>query len=100
MKTKTAAKTKLIDALSARVRFGEVMDEVEAKNTRFLVSRRGKPKAVLMSVDDYMRNILKERGLLAEIQLTAEEAGLSGLGEEEVETEIKAYRRAKSRKNQ
>jgi prevent-host-death family protein len=99
MKTKTAATTKLIDALSARVRFGEVMDEVEAKNTRFLVSRRGKPKAVLMSVDDYMRNILKERGLLAEIQLTAEEAGLSGLGEEEVETEIKAYRRAKSRKN-
>ncbi len=97
MKTKAAA-TKLIDALSARVRFGEVMDEVEAKNTRFLVSRRGKPKAVLMSVEDYVRNILQERGLLAEIQLTAEEAGLSDLAEEEVEAEIKAYRRTKARK--
>jgi len=99
MKTKTAATTKLIDALSARIRLGEVMDEVERKNTRFLVSRRGKPKVVLMSVEDYMKNILKEQGSLAEIQLTAEKTGLSRLAEEDIETEIKAYRQARGRKS-
>lgn len=39
--------TKLIDALSARTRFGELMEEAEKGKTRFLVSRRGKPKVVI-----------------------------------------------------
>lgn len=99
MKTKAAVTTKLIDALNARVRFGEVMDEVEKRNTRFLVSRRGKPKVVMMSVDDYLRNILKEKGLLAEIQVRAEESGLSRLSEKDIEAEIKAYRRGKGKKS-
>ena len=32
--------TKLVDALSARTHFGEMMDEAEKEKTRFLVSRR------------------------------------------------------------
>ena len=98
MKVKTATATKLIDALKARVRFGEVMEEVEKKNTRFLVSRRGKPKTVMLSVEDYLKNILKEQGLLAEIQLTAEEKGLDQLTSEDIDVEIRAYRRKKAKK--
>ena len=98
MKVKTATATKLIDALKARVRFGEVMEEVEKKNTRFLVSRRGKPKIVLLSVEDYLKNILKEQGPLAEIQLTAEEKGLDQLTSEDIDVEIRAYRREKAKK--
>ena len=60
--------TQLIDALSARTHFGEVMQRAEQENIRFLVSRRGKPTVVIMSVDDYLKNVLKKPKLLAEIQ--------------------------------
>jgi len=98
MKASAATATKLIDALQARVRFGEVMEEVEKRNTRFLVSRRGKPKLVMLSIEDYLKNILREQGLLAEIQLTAEEKGLIRITSEEIDSEIRAYRRDKKKR--
>jgi prevent-host-death family protein len=89
--------TKLIDALSARTHLGEVMDEAQKENTRFLVSRRGKPAVVILGVEDYLRNIVKKDGLLAEIQLGAKKAGLDKLTEKEIESEIRSYRRSKTR---
>lgn len=87
--------TKLIDALSARTRLGEVMEEAEKENTRFLVSRRGKPAVVILGVEDYLKNIVKKDELLAEIQLGAKKAGLDKITPGEIETEIRSYRRAK-----
>ena len=87
--------TKLIDALSARTRFGEIMEKAEKENTRFLVSRRGKAKVVIMGVEDYMRNFVKKDPLLAKIQLSAEEAGLDKVTDREIEAEITASRKKK-----
>jgi prevent-host-death family protein len=86
--------TKLIDALTARTRFGELMDEVEADQVRFVVSRRGKAKVVIMSVRDYLMNVVKQPELLAKIQLSAQAAGLDKVTEEEIDAEISAYRKA------
>ena len=61
----TKPMTKLIDALSVRTRLGEVMEEAEKENTRFLVSRRGKPVVVILGVEDYLRNVVKKNELLA-----------------------------------
>ena len=87
--------TKLIDALSVRTHLGEVMEQVEKENVRFLVSRRGKPKVVILSVEDYLRNFLRKDQLLAEIQLNAQKSGLDKVSEDEIESEIQAYRRSK-----
>ena len=87
--------TKLIDALSVRTRLGEVMEQVEKENVRFLVSRRGKPKVVILSVEDYLRNFLRKDQLLAEIQLNAQKSGLDKVSEDEIESEIQAYRQSK-----
>ena len=87
--------TKLIDALSVRTRLGEVMEQAEKENVRFLVSRRGKPKVVILSVEDYLRNVVKKDQLLAEIQLDAQKAGLDKIAEDEIDSEIQAYRRGK-----
>ena len=84
--------TKLIDALSARNHFGEVMTEVESKNSRFVVSRRGKPKMVLLSVDDYLQNILHKPAILAEIQNQSVLGGLDKMSDSEIEAEISAAR--------
>jgi len=87
--------TKLIDALTARTRFGELMDEVEADQVRFVVSRRGKAKVVILSVRDYLRNVVKQPELLTKIQLSAQEAGLDKITDQEIDTEISAYRKSK-----
>jgi prevent-host-death family protein len=97
MKTQNAVKT--IEALEARVHFGSVMDEVEKKNTRFLVSKRGKPKIIMLSVTDYLENILKEDELLTKIHLKTKETGLDKISEEEIEKEILASRRKRAGKN-
>jgi len=87
--------TKLIDALTARTRFGELMDEVEADQVRFVVSRRGKAKVVILSVRDYLRNVVKQPELLTKIQLSAQEAGLDKITDQEIDAEISAYRKSK-----
>jgi prevent-host-death family protein len=86
--------TKLIDALTARTRFGELMDEAEADQVRFVVSRRGKAKVVIMSVRDYLMNVVKQPELLTKIQLSAQAAELDKTTEEEIDAEISAYRKA------
>ena len=96
MKSANAVKT--IEALEARVHFGSVMDEVEKKNTRFLVSKRGKPKIIMLSVTDYLENILKEDELLTSIHLKTKETGLEKISEEEIEKEILASRRKRAGK--
>ena len=90
--------TKLIDALSARTRFGELMEEAEKGKTRFLVSRRGKPKVVILGVRDYLKNVIKQPEILTTIQLSAQKAGLDKMSDKEIESEIADYRRSKSRK--
>jgi len=86
--------TKLIDALTARTRFGELMDEVDADQVRFVVSRRGKAKVVIMSVRDYLTNVVKQPELLTRIQLSAQAAGLDKITEKEIDAEIATYRKA------
>jgi len=45
---------KTIDAHDARVRFGQLLNEVGEKNNTFFVKRRGKMAAIIMSPDEYM----------------------------------------------
>ena len=92
------SKTKLIDALSARTRFGELMEETEKGKTRFLVSRRGKPKVVILGAEDYLRNIVKQPEILTTLQLSAKKAGVDKMSDKEIEAEIAAYRRSNSKK--
>lgn len=87
--------TKLIDALFARTNFGAIMKEAEKKESRFLVSCRGKPKVIILSVEDYMRNIIKKPKILAEIQQGAFITGLDKMTEQEIQNEIDGYRKTK-----
>ncbi|MBF0567842.1 MAG: type II toxin-antitoxin system Phd/YefM family antitoxin [Nitrospirae bacterium] len=85
--------TKIIDALSFRTHLGEIMEETEKKNIRYLVSRRGKPKMITLSVEDYLRNLAGEDELLVTIQAGAKELGLDQITDEEINAEILSYRK-------
>lgn len=65
--------TKMIDAFSARTRFGELTEAAKKNQTRFLVSRRGKPAVVILSVDDYLQNVIKQPELLTPVQVDTKE---------------------------
>ena len=85
---------KSIDALTARTQLGSVMRKAEKNKTRFIVSRRGKPSVVILSVEDYMKNIVKQSTLLAEIQTDSVAAGLDAMTDAEIDKEIAAARKA------
>lgn len=90
--------TKLIDALSARTHFGALLEETEKKQTRFLISRRGRPKAVVLSVEDYLRNIVKSPEMLATVQLSAQKSGLDTITDDEIIAEVVSYRKENKKK--
>ncbi len=89
--------TKLIDALTARTRFGEVMEQIDKNQTRYLVSRRGKPKVIMLSIRDYLQNIVKKSDILVELQADAEKAGRENITDNEIEAEIEAYRQTRAK---
>ncbi|GEM_PF-5243352 len=61
--TKTV--TRIVPALTARTQFGQILRRVKTNLERFVVDRRGEPEAVIMSVEDYLKNFVKRPGALA-----------------------------------
>ena len=53
LNTTPPAKPKEISAISARQRFGELLDQAYYQNNSFVVKRMNKPMAVMISVQKY-----------------------------------------------
>lgn len=84
--------TKSISALIARTQLGQLLERVSKNKDRFLISKRGKAKAVILGVEDFLENIVKQPEALTKLQKQAEKAGLNRLTLEEIDQEIKAFR--------
>ena len=65
---------KSVSSTQAQNNFGQVIDDVTQNHTRYIVERRGSPKAIILSFDDFARvlNDAKERqemgSILRELQ--------------------------------
>ena len=83
----------MIGLNQARRDLSRLVKRAKDSNARFLVSERGKPQAVVIGVDDFLKNVLKKEraSVIAEIQLEAQEKGLETMSPKEVDREIKAY---------
>ncbi len=93
MKTKEDSKViRSISALIARTQLGQVLERVSKNKDRLLISKRGEAKAVILGVEDYLKNIVKQPEALTKLQEQAERAGTNKLTLEEIEKEIKAFR--------
>lgn len=82
----------------ARKELSVIVKKAKKSNARYLVSERGKPQAVVIGIDDFLKNVLKKEraSVIAEIQLEAGEKKLGSLSKKEIEREIKSYRKSKS----
>ncbi|MEW6681831.1 MAG: type II toxin-antitoxin system Phd/YefM family antitoxin [Nitrospirota bacterium] len=94
--------TQKIPALQARTRFGEILRNVQARHTRYLVEKGGIPVAGIISAEEFQR-LIQERE--ARFQVIDEiRSGLPPVSEEEVVkdvssavSEVRAKRRGSSR---
>lgn len=93
-----AMTTQIIGLDQARQRLSGIVNGLDRGRLRYLVSSRGKPKAVLMSISDYLMTILRQKRatVVVELQLEAKSKGLDKVTQREIQREIRAARRARS----
>lgn len=92
---------RIIGLDEARKNLSKIVQEAHEGKTRFLLSTRGKPQAIVIGVEDYIRNVLKRDRLsvIAEIQLEAKSRDLDKLTMREINKEIRAARKEVSRRS-
>lgn len=90
--------TQIIGLDQARQRLSGIVNGLDRSQLRYLVSSRGRPKAVLMGISDYLMTILRQKraAIVVEIQLEAESKGLDKVTAREIQREIRAARRVHS----
>jgi prevent-host-death family protein len=87
--------TKEISALMARTQLGQILERVKKKQERFLINKNGEATAVILSVEDYLRNIIKQPEVLTKLQSQAKKAGTDKLTLEEIDAEIEVFRKSR-----
>jgi len=95
-KPASAPMTKTLPAFIARTQFGQILERVSQQGDRFVVTKKGEAKAVILGVEDFLRSVVKTPKSLAALQAQAKKGGAHRLTLEEIEAEITALRRAKT----
>jgi prevent-host-death family protein len=85
---------KNIPAFIARTQFGQILDRVANGNERFIVTKKGEAKAIILGVEDFLQATGETPESLAALQNEAKKSGANKLTLEEIEQEIDAVRKA------
>ena len=89
--------TKVVSALTARTQLGAIMQRARENQERFIVDRRGEPQVVILSVEDYFRNVVKQPASLIRLQEEAEKRRLDRLSMNAIDREIRRMRKSQRR---
>lgn len=84
--------TKSLPAFIARTQFGQILERVSQNHERFLVTKKGEAKAVILGVEDFLHLIAHTPESLATLQEQAKKSGADKLTLEEIEAEIASVR--------
>ena len=87
----------VVNALHARSHFGRLLDRVESEGKSLVIEKRGRPRAVLMSLRDYVRLAVPEPEVLQVIGAESRRKGASNLSSRQINQIIKLARRSKAR---
>lgn len=88
--------TKNVSAFIARTQFGQILDRVSRNDERFVVTKKGEVKAIILGVEDFLRSVAEPPESLVALQKQAKASGASRMTIEEIENEIAAVRNAKN----
>jgi prevent-host-death family protein len=90
--------TIVVSALSARTNFGKLLRQVEDESRSLVIQKRGTPKAVLLSIRDYVRLAAPEPEVLRVIGEESRRKGTEKLTSQQIDQVIKAARARKPRR--
>jgi prevent-host-death family protein len=86
--------TKNIPAFIARTQFGQILERVANGNERFVVTKKGEAKAIILGVEDFLQATGETPASFSALQQQAQKSGANKLTLEEIEQEIAAVRAA------
>ena len=89
--------TVVVPALQARTNFGELLRRVESERRSLVIEKRGTPRAVLLSIRDYIRLAAPEPEVLRIIGEESKAKGTDKLTSQEIDQIIRETRAAKRR---
>jgi len=90
------AREKVISALTARSKFGRMLRHVETEHGSLIIEKRGSPKAVLLSIRDYIRLAAPEPEVLRIIGEESRAHGTDKLSLKQINRIIASARKRKS----
>ena len=87
----------VVSALRARTHFGRLLRQVEEERRSLVIEKRGTPRAVLLSIRDYVRLAAPEPEVLKLIGEESKEKGTDTLSSERIDRIIRATRAKKTK---
>jgi len=82
----------VVSALKARSNFGRLLARVDAERRSLVIEKRGIPRAVLLSIQDYVRLAAPEPEILRVVGEEAQRSGASALTSRQIDSIIRATR--------
>lgn len=100
MATPTVSKNNaiVVSALHARANFGKLLRRVDDERRSLVIEKRGTPKAVLLSIRDYVRLAAPEPEVLTAIGQESERNAISTLTSRQIDRIIKTSRSQKPKR--
>jgi prevent-host-death family protein len=90
--------TIVVSALHARANFGKLLRRVDDEHRSLVIEKRGTPKAVLLSIRDYVKLAAPEPEVLRIIGEESERNGTDKLTSREIDRIIRASRSQKRKR--
>lgn len=88
----------VVSALNARANFGKLLDRVADDRGSLVIEKRGTPKAVLLSIRDYVKLAAPEPDVLRILGEKSKRNGTHKMTQRQINREIKAYRAQKKKR--
>src|SRR5687768_2443019 len=88
----------VVSALAARTGFGKLLRRVEEEHRSLIIEKRGTPRAVLLSIRDYVKLAAPEPEVLRLIGEESNRKGTDKLTSRQIDQVIKATRAEKSKR--
>ena len=88
----------VVSALRARTHFGRLLRQVEEERRSLVIEKRGTPRAVLLSIRDYVRLAAPEPEVLKLIGEESKAKGTDKLSSERIDRIVRSTRAKKTKR--
>jgi prevent-host-death family protein len=88
----TPKNTIVISVLNVRSHFGRLLDRLESGGESLVIEKRGRPRAVLLSIKEYVKLAAPEPSVLKIIGNESRGSGTSALSRHQIDGIIRASR--------